>query len=702
MMGTRSLRRWYTWPARNRGVRQIIKTLGGGPSTTALKRKALVKRSWYVVAEVRAGVIADERKELSSIQQFRAGILSVVSMAGAVLALLRGSSESGLTQRWYLAVALVLVFASAYLLGWAARGRGIASLPSLGRTRRRLDARVSKRAAQKVVRAAVVRAANEALGQGASASSSSVCAFPRRGSRIVEMDPRELIEMKSHRDLTEFVEENDSCTVGLHGSRGMGKTALMLRLQRRHFSHGVSLRITSPSLRRPEELSRIVLLELAKRLEPARESVPAKWALFLGAVGMAVFLVSGLALSFLSTQPGVPFAQWVSAAVTRDPDVWTLALGLGAVAVVFALGSFLIAGISSVATARGRSGPIAQEIIERYTSEVQASSAAGVGIAALLGVSFSGTRSKRALPARHTDVVHDFDRLVRAYRGSSKKRTVLVLIDELDRLPIDVIEKLLNEIKDIFHMDGVRVVVSISDEALSLFHGRRALPTDVFDSSFDTVFEMKAMSARESVSMVNDRVIAVPMRVTLLCHAISGGRPRELLRACRTFVQATWGSSSRESKGRRDPLGVSVVARSKLTAAATATTSALALEECRRLQRISALGSSERRAADAWVKDAALGVIPRPNRRLRASCPRSARLFVALGLIRRHLEPYVAQPAPSVGPDPLLAAAEALARLVAAVQADEHVWQFALSEALALSPLSERHRSAGEGGPVGR
>jgi GTPase SAR1 family protein len=494
------------------------------------------------------------------------------------------------------------------------------------------------------------------------------------------MDPRELIETRSHREVTEFVEQNNSCTVGLHGSRGMGKTALMLRLQKRHFGRGASVRITSPSLREPAELPRIVLMALAKQLAPANEPLPAKWALTLVAGGVVTFLTSGLALSFLSTKPGVPFGEWVGAIVLRDPGVWAAMLALGALVIVFSLGAFMVIGLSSVATARGRSKSIASEIIERYTSEVEASSTTGVGVAALLGFSMTGARTRRALPARHADVVDDVERLVRAYRGSSKKRTVLVLIDELDRLPVGTIELLLNEIKDFFHMDGVRVVVSVSDEVLTSFHGRRTSPTDVFDSSFDTVVEMRAMSPRESVAMMNDRVIAVPPRVTHLCHALSGGRPRELLRACRTFVRETWGSKDIVDVRDSDSLGVGLVDRSQILSAAIATIDAIALEECHRLQRVSGPGSRERRLSDKWAAEVESGNLPKPGRRAREVHPNSARLFVALSLIRRHLAPWVATPAPTTGPDPLLPLVAALAAVMAAVQAEERVWRASVAE----------------------
>lgn len=678
MMGTRSLRRLYTWPARRRSVRQVMKTLGDAAVGPRIVRHDLVRRSWRVVVEVRDEAIADGREDVASVQEFRAGILVLVPFAGGAVALLRGASEDGVARWWWMAAVLAAVAAGVYLLGWAVRGRGLSSASRYAPVRRRLDVRVSTRSAEKVIRAAVIRAVNDVLGEHDWGG--SLRAFPRRGSRIVEMDPRELVETRSHREVTQFVEENDSCTVGLHGARGMGKTALMLRLQRRHFGRGASVRITSPSLRQPAELPRIVLMALAKQLEPAKEPLPAKWPLVLGSLGMVVFLASGLALAFLSANPGAPFTRWMRAALVRDPDIWMIALVLGFVALIYALGAFLVLGIRSAVTSSGRSRSVASSIVERYTSEVEASSTTGVGVTALLGLSVSGARTTRALPAGHADVVHDFERLVRAYRGSSKKKTVLVLIDELDRLPLETIEALLNEIKDFFHMDGVRVVVSVSDEVLTSFYGRRTSPTDVVDSSFDTVMEMRAMSPQESVAMMNDRVVAVPPRVTYLCHAISGGRPRELLRTCRLFVQETWGSAASSASGGTDPLGVGFVEQSRIAAAASATIGAIAMDECRRLQKLSAPGTIERRLSDAWRAEIARGEIPQPGRRARAAHPNSARLFVALSLIRRHLAPWVTRPAPTTGPDPVLPMVEALAHLVAALQAEEHVWRSALTE----------------------
>jgi hypothetical protein len=684
MMGTRSLRRGYTRLARDRNAREFRKTLRGAEPAAAIHRRALVKRSGEILSELRADAVADGRAELAELQEIRASAFGAVAIMSAFATLLAIGPTSGATTWWILAASVFQLVVGLYSLGWSARGRGLSSHFTAG-FRERVDARVPKRSAKKVVRAAVIRAANEALAARAPAGSS--CAFPRNGARIVEMDPRELIELRSHRDVTQFVEDSDCCTVGLHGARGMGKTGLMLRLQRRHFGRGVSLRITSPSLREPEELPRVVLLALAKRLEHTKEPLPGKWALVVGAAATVMFILSGLALSFLAEQPGVPFGRWAGSLLAQDPDAWTVVLALAAALILFALGAFGVAGVSSVATARGRSGPVAREIIERHTHEVEASSTSGIALAALLGVSMTGGRTKRALPATHADVVHDFERLVSAYRGSSRKRTVLVLIDELDRLPSETVEVLLNEIKDFFHLDGVRVVVSISNEVLTSFQARRTMPTNVFDSSFDTVFEMQAMVARDSLAMINDRVVAMPSHVTYFCHAISGGRPRELLRACRTFVQETW-SSTEVVDQRQDLLGIGLVERSRIGAAAAATVNSVAMDECRRLQRSTPPGSYDRRLADSWARAVVRGQLPASTRRSRAAQPRSTRLFVALGLIRQHLEPAMADAKPAFESEPLLPAVNALAALMAAVHADEHVWRSALREVESLPAAS--------------
>jgi hypothetical protein len=123
----------------------------------------------------------------------------------------------------------------------------------------------------------------------------------------------------------------------------------------------------------------------------------------------------------------------------------------------------------------------------------------------------------------------DFLRVAVAARGQ-----VVIGIDEMDKMESgEVAQQFLNEIKVIFGADRVFYLVSISEGAMSSFE-RRGLPfRDVFDSSFDEVLSVDPLSLQESTELLRGRTVGLGPPYLDLCHCISGGLARDLLRAAR-------------------------------------------------------------------------------------------------------------------------------------------------------------------------
>jgi hypothetical protein len=114
------------------------------------------------------------------------------------------------------------------------------------------------------------------------------------------------------------------------------------------------------------------------------------------------------------------------------------------------------------------------------------------------------------------------------------RRQVVIGIDEMDKMESgEAAQDFLNAIKMIFGLDGVFFVVSISESAMSRFD-RRGLPfRDVFDSSFDDVIPVEPLTLARSKRLLRSRVIAMAAPYMDLCHCLSGGLPRDLLRVVR-------------------------------------------------------------------------------------------------------------------------------------------------------------------------
>ncbi|MBP2704332.1 hypothetical protein JOL79_10960 [Microbispora sp. RL4-1S] len=122
-----------------------------------------------------------------------------------------------------------------------------------------------------------------------------------------------------------------------------------------------------------------------------------------------------------------------------------------------------------------------------------------------------------------------------AQRGSR----VFIGIDELDKIGSgEHAERFLNEIKGIFGLPHVYFMISVSDDAMNAFE-RRGLPfRDAFDSSFDEIIYVGPLGYEESRRLLRRRVVGLTDPYIALCHTLSGGLPRDIIRAARRVVRA--------------------------------------------------------------------------------------------------------------------------------------------------------------------
>lgn len=123
-------------------------------------------------------------------------------------------------------------------------------------------------------------------------------------------------------------------------------------------------------------------------------------------------------------------------------------------------------------------------------------------------------------------------------------RQVFIGVDELDKIGTpQQAETFLNEIKGIFGVPHVYFLVSVSDEALTSFE-RRGLPLrDVFDSSFDEIVRVEPLAYDDSRRLLYRRVVGLNEPYIALCHCLSGGLARDLIRAARSVVRIGQGLS---------------------------------------------------------------------------------------------------------------------------------------------------------------
>lgn len=145
-------------------------------------------------------------------------------------------------------------------------------------------------------------------------------------------------------------------------------------------------------------------------------------------------------------------------------------------------------------------------------------------------------------PMSMPEIVSELRRLVKEISGL---RTVRIGIDELDKIESpEAAWSFMNEIKVLFLIPNCFFLVSVSEDAMSMFE-RRGLPfRDVFDSSFDDVVSVGYLDASGAIDLIERRIIGMRVPFILLCHCMAAGLARDLIRSARDVITLNAGSSS--------------------------------------------------------------------------------------------------------------------------------------------------------------
>lgn len=149
------------------------------------------------------------------------------------------------------------------------------------------------------------------------------------------------------------------------------------------------------------------------------------------------------------------------------------------------------------------------------------------------GLSSTTTMTDR--PMSYPEVVA---RLNDFLKQASVSRRILIGIDEMDKIESDELaNQFLNDLKAVFGLENCFWLVSVSQNAMSAFE-RRGLPfRDVFDSSFDVIVEVDYLDLAASKRLLHRRAIGMTVPFLCLCHCLSGGLPRDLIRIARELLE---------------------------------------------------------------------------------------------------------------------------------------------------------------------
>jgi KAP family P-loop domain len=132
------------------------------------------------------------------------------------------------------------------------------------------------------------------------------------------------------------------------------------------------------------------------------------------------------------------------------------------------------------------------------------------------------------------DLVEEFKNFV---RDVTVYYPVIIGIDELDKISSDEkAQAFINEIKAMFNIPRCFYLISVSESAISNFERRGLAFRDAFDSAFDDILQVRYLTQLGSRGLLGRRVINLPLPFLALCHLLSAGLPRDLIRITRSML----------------------------------------------------------------------------------------------------------------------------------------------------------------------
>ncbi|WP_250000792.1 hypothetical protein [Actinoplanes sp. M2I2] len=394
---------------------------------------------------------------------------------------------------------------------------------------------------------------------------------------LVEKDLQEAVSFTGYAKVLDFVASHDTSAVGIAGARGSGKSTLMQQLRFDPAFPCIGIRVPVPVHHGAGELVRLLHGELAEEAYRwARENerrVGARWSWRQRALPAArkVLLPIARWLALLLVAIVLLFVWLGDREDMRTIDDYRAGsdaqlarfqisyIGLAALLGMTVIATFLAVkawrvfqGRALLAASPTTVGGLATQQLAwlRWVTTAESASKTSFKIDTL---GFEGQNKLTRMERDRGDL--DAIRALRLFISdlvllSPEGISVLICVDELDKVAdaADAV-KTINSVKDLFHIPGAHFLVSVSSDALLSFAARGVPVRDVFDSSFDAVIRMPALTFKEAGDLIAHRDSDVTLTAVLFSYAWSGGNARDLIRSARHCVEV------RRDHGRDLPIG---------------------------------------------------------------------------------------------------------------------------------------------------
>jgi hypothetical protein len=373
-------------------------------------------------------------------------------------------------------------------------------------------------------------------------------------------DPRHEIPTDAKRRLLALIEDEamPGGAIGLAGPRGAGKSTLMRALCSGEGEDVLRVMVDAPVDYDPRDFVLHLFAKVCAQVIGPRRVTELRGRTQV--LELEPYFLSVFSIPFLGGIGLMLFGAGVLAdSISTSTSLQRLFLPLGG-ALLFGCGFTLLLGWMAQEGPRRRRRRLTRELLVSGTQDGQTamawlqqiwfqqsfSSGWSGSFESPLGLGSEVTASTELARRQMTfpEIVDSFrDFLVQI----SQTRQIRIGIDELDKMDDDTACRFLNEIKVIFRVPECFFLISISEDAMSSFERRGLAFRDVFDSSFDDVLRVPCLSFEDSQALLARRIVGLPSPFVALLHCISGGLPRDLIRAARKLVNLSPGTTIAEA-----------------------------------------------------------------------------------------------------------------------------------------------------------
>jgi hypothetical protein len=363
------------------------------------------------------------------------------------------------------------------------------------------------------------------------------------GRRALTVDRSgQFVATPASQRLLRMIQSGVGDPIGLSGVRGSGKTATM-----KHACNwaetrgGLGVWFPSPSEYEPtafvaslcEVVANSYLRRYRRDTSPILQAATRHWP-------------SILMLSFFGLfAPLLIVIVWSNS----PPKTWWIGVGL-----TVAFWAFILASVGALATAilgrrasrvaTGQSTSAANDLrqLVRYSISLRNSrEVAGRGGPSRINATW---RYKRDMELTERPVaLASFTTAFRAFAESLPRVVngpLVLAIDELDKLESnDRAAQLLRDVKGVFDIDGVHILVSVSDEAARQFELGSVKQRNEFNSTFPRSVQLSGLGVSESLQVLGGRGIHFSDEgVVKLLNSFEDGIAREVIRKSESIYDA--------------------------------------------------------------------------------------------------------------------------------------------------------------------